>query len=123
MLLMADLRDIDRCIGDKSGEWFVRHQMGARSITSFSDAEKEGSVVGTDAFDPTLFIFDAYPGGVGFSDLLYRKHDHLLRASRSRILSCPCSSGCPSCVGPTLEVGISAKKVASAILDLIIGDR
>ena len=123
MLLMADLRDIDRCIGDKSGEWFVRHQMGARSITPFSGAEKEGSVVGTDAFDPTLFIFDAYPGGVGFSDLLYRKHDDLLRASRSLILSCPCSTGCPSCVGPTLEVGISAKKVASAILDLIIGDR
>jgi len=123
MLLMADLRDIDRCIGDKSGEWFVRHQMGARSITSFSAAEKEGSVVGTDAFDPTLFIFDAYPGGVGFSDLLYRKHDDLLRASRSLILSCPCSTGCPSCVGPTLEVGLSAKKVGSAILDLIIGDR
>ena len=123
MLLMADLRDIDRCIGDKSGEWFVRHQMGSRYITSFSAVEKGGDVVGTDAFDPTLFIFDAYPGGIGFSDLLYRKHDELLRASRSLILTCPCSTGCPSCVGPTLEVGISAKKVASSILGLIMGDR
>lgn len=123
MLLMADLRDIDRCIGDKSGEWFVRHHMGLRSITPFSPAGTDSLTVGTDAFDPTLFIFDAYPGGIGFSDLLFEKHDDLLTATRRLIFGCPCSSGCPSCVGPTLEVGPTAKKVALAILDLIIDVR
>jgi DEAD/DEAH box helicase domain-containing protein len=122
MLLMADLRDIDRCIGDKSGEWFVHHHIGSRTITPFSPIEKDGLAVGMDAFDPTLFIFDAYPGGIGFSDLLYERHDDLLTSTRRLILSCPCSTGCPSCVGPVLEVGLSAKKVALAILDLIIGE-
>ena len=119
MLLMADMRDIDRCIGEKSGEWFVRHHRGVRSITPFSPVENEGSAVGMDAFDPTLFIFDAYPGGIGFSGLLYEKHDELLTATRRLILSCLCSAGCPSCVGPTLEVGVSAKKVALEILGLL----
>jgi DEAD/DEAH box helicase domain-containing protein len=123
MLLMADLRDIDRCIGDKSGEWFVRHQMGLRSITSFPSVEEEGLTVGTDAFDPTLFIFDAYPGGIGFSGLLYEKHSSLLAATRRLIGNCRCSAGCPSCVGPTLEMGASAKKVASMILDLILDEK
>ena len=119
MLLMADMRDIDRCIGDKSGEWFVRHHRGVRSITPFSPVENDGNAVGMDAFDPTLFIFDAYPGGIGFSGLLYEKHDELLSATRRLILSCPCIAGCPSCVGPTLEVGVSAKKVALEILGLL----
>ena len=30
---MADIRDIDRCIGDKSGEWFVRYGKDRRVIT------------------------------------------------------------------------------------------
>jgi DEAD/DEAH box helicase domain-containing protein len=34
MLLMADVHDVDRCIGDKSGEWFVRHGADARFITT-----------------------------------------------------------------------------------------
>jgi DEAD/DEAH box helicase domain-containing protein len=119
MLLMADMRDIDRCIGDKSGEWFVRHHKGVRSITPFSHFENGEGNVGMDVFDPTIFIFDAYPGGIGFSALLYEKHDDLLAATRRLIVSCPCSSGCPSCVGPTLEVGASAKKVALEIIDLL----
>ncbi len=120
MLLMADMRDIDRCIGDKSGEWFVRHHRGVRSITPFSHFENEEGSVGMDAFDPTIFIFDAYPGGIGFSTLLYEKHDELLAATRRLILKCPCSSGCPSCVGPTLEVGVSAKEVSLEILELFL---
>ncbi|MCX5853797.1 MAG: DEAD/DEAH box helicase [Deltaproteobacteria bacterium] len=123
MMLMADLRDIDRCIGDKSGEWFVRHHMGSRFITPVSPVEKDGFPVGTDAFDPTLFLFDAYPGGIGFSELLFQKHDDLLAATRRLIGSCRCIAGCPSCVGPTLDVGVSAKTVASAILDLIIDEK
>lgn len=121
MILMSDLRDIDRCIGDKSGEWFVRFLMGSRTITPFSPVDKETLPVGIDAFDPTVFIFDAYPGGIGFSELLYEKHDDLLGATRRLIVNCPCASGCPSCVGPTLEVGTAAKTVALTILDLIIG--
>ncbi len=119
MLLMADIRDIDRCIGDKSGEWFVRHGAGKRSITSSSKDNAKPALIMVDAFDPTLFIFDTYPGGIGFSDLLYEEHDRLLKAARNLIQSCPCNLGCPSCVGPTLEVGPAAKKTALDIVDAI----
>ena len=65
-----------------------------------------------DAYDPTVFIFDAYPGGIGFSENLFDRHDELMHAVRSVITSCPCEHGCPMCVGPLLEVGPSAKDAA-----------
>ena len=34
MLVMSDIRDMDRCIGDKSGEWFVRYGKDRRVITA-----------------------------------------------------------------------------------------
>ncbi len=70
-----------------------------------------------DTFDPTLFIYDAYPGGIGFSDQLFALHDQLIDAARHLIRGCDCETGCPSCVGPILEVGARGKEVALAILD------
>ncbi len=116
MLVMADIRDLDRCIGDKSGEWFVRYGPDRRVITATPEAPMN---VMENAFDPTVFIFDAYPGGIGFSDLLFARHEELLAAARSIIGSCPCEHGCPMCVGPALEVGPSAKSAALQILGLM----
>ncbi|MDD5169923.1 MAG: DUF1998 domain-containing protein, partial [Syntrophales bacterium] len=124
MLLMADLHDLDRAIGDKSGEWFVRHGQNTRTITAAPTGtdEKSGerTLTMVDAFDPTLFIFDAYPGGIGFSELLFHEHDRLLSSAQQLIGHCPCTHGCPTCVGPTLEVGLSAKEVALAIIASIL---
>ncbi len=119
MMLMADLRDIDRCIGDKSGEWFVRHSRDWRTITVSPAGEYDAAKIREDSFDPTIFIFDAYPGGIGFSDLLFAEHDRLLGLARNLIGNCSCSHGCPTCVGPVLEVGIMAKEVALAILNQV----
>jgi DEAD/DEAH box helicase domain-containing protein len=58
---------------------------------------------------PTVFLYEAYPGGVGFSPKLYRMHRTLLEDARGLIASCGCERGCPSCVGPLLEVGEGAK--------------
>ncbi|MDP4092961.1 MAG: DEAD/DEAH box helicase [Bacillota bacterium] len=52
---------------------------------------------------PTLFIYDSYPGGVGFSDKLYELHKELFETAEGMIDSCTCESGCPSCVGPLNE--------------------
>jgi DEAD/DEAH box helicase domain-containing protein len=118
MMLMADLHDIDRAIGDKSGEWFVRKDRNMRTITTSPGADG-GCVPTTEAFDPTIFLYDAYPGGIGFSELLFERHDELLNAARLLIGNCACAAGCPSCVGPVLEVGPGAKETARAILDLL----
>jgi DEAD/DEAH box helicase domain-containing protein len=121
ILLMADIRDIDHCIGDKSGQWYVRHGRDRRIITTAPGEIAGSDAVMVDAYDPTVFIFDAYPGGVGFSELLFEQHKTLLDLSRNLISSCPCVHGCPMCVGPVLEVGLKAKEAALAILELIGG--
>jgi DEAD/DEAH box helicase domain-containing protein len=127
MFLMADAHDLGQSFGDKSGEWFVSQGKAGRVITSFSAGrpeildERAGARI--DEFDPTIFVFDAYPGGIGFSELLYHEHTELLSAVKSLIEKCPCAYGCPSCVGPTLEVGKSAKEIVPKIVESILGCR
>jgi ATP-dependent helicase YprA (DUF1998 family) len=64
-----------------------------------------------------IFIYDNYPGGIGFSRPLYDMHLLLLDRTRDLIVGCPCESGCPSCVGPEGNTGPHAKEVALRILD------
>ncbi len=79
-----------------------------------------GSVPEALASEPNVFIYDNYPGGIGFSRPLYEMHDLLLERTRELIVGCPCSSGCPSCVGPEGNTGPHAKQVASRILDRLL---
>ncbi len=50
--------------------------------------------------DPTLFLFDAQPGGVGLAARIYQRSNELIARARHLILSCPCVDGCPVCIGP-----------------------
>ena len=59
--------------------------------------------------EPTVFIYEKYPGGVGFSEQLFAAHGRLLWRALSIIKNCPCEAGCPSCVGPAAEVGQGGK--------------
>lgn len=52
---------------------------------------------------PTVYIYDSYPGGVGFSDKLYELHMELFATAADMVRQCSCESGCPSCVGPLNE--------------------
>ena len=72
------------------------------------------------ASEPNVFIYDNYPGGIGFSRPLYEMHELLLERTRDLIAGCPCESGCPSCVGPEGHTGPHAKQVASRILDHLL---
>ena len=47
-----------------------------------------------------LYIYDKYPGGTGLAEALSRKIHFVLAAAHQTVINCPCSSGCPSCVGP-----------------------
>ena len=57
----------------------------------------------------TIFLYDSYPGGVGFSRKLYEMHNIVLEAAGELVQACQCDSGCPSCVGPAMEVGPGGK--------------
>ena len=70
---------------------------------------------------PTVFLYEAYPGGVGFSQKLYRMHRDLLEEARRLVTGCDCERGCPSCVGPLLEVGEGAKVATRRMLEAALG--
>jgi DEAD/DEAH box helicase domain-containing protein len=79
------------------------------------------SINSEDPASPTIFVYDNYPGGIGFSAPLYEVHDELLAATRRLIAECPCESGCPGCVGPIGHSGPLAKVAALRLLDLLSG--
>lgn len=47
---------------------------------------------------PTIFIYDAYPGGSGIAELGFAERGRHLGATRDAIRACGCTEGCPSCV-------------------------
>ena len=69
---------------------------------------------------PRFFVYDNYPGGIGFSQPLFRMHQPLLEGTRRLIAECSCENGCPGCVGPFGNTGPLAKAVALRILDRLL---
>ncbi len=131
LLLMCDRRDLGAAIGenppaaDSSSE-----SVGARYIvplqpddptieSDFSPASLRDALSDNakEFFEPNLYLYDAYPGGIGFSEPLFRAHDLLVQKTRELISSCECQQGCPSCVGPAGDLAPRAKEAALAILD------
>ena len=75
----------------------------------------------TDGDDtPRIFLYDAYPGGIGFSAPLWGMQPELLSKTSALIASCDCDNGCPMCVGPIGETGPLAKTVALRILEHLL---
>jgi DEAD/DEAH box helicase domain-containing protein len=48
--------------------------------------------------EPTIFIYDGYPGGAGIAELAFDAADRHLAAACDVVAACPCEAGCPSCV-------------------------
>ncbi|MEF9879798.1 MAG: Zn-binding domain-containing protein, partial [Clostridia bacterium] len=65
---------------------------------------------------PTLFLYDAFPGGVGLSEKAFQMQELLLEHALSIATDCACEDGCPSCVGPLAEIGEEGKQNACAVL-------
>ncbi|MDQ6682949.1 MAG: DEAD/DEAH box helicase [Chloroflexota bacterium] len=65
---------------------------------------------------PTLYLYDAVPGGVGLAERLFELGPELVRAAHQLVRDCPCEEGCPSCVGPAAEVGARGKRAAEQLL-------
>jgi len=65
---------------------------------------------------PTLYLYDAVPGGVGLTERLFGLAPELVRVCRQAVESCACADGCPACVGPAIEVGQRGKAVVADLL-------
>jgi len=106
LLLMCDRMDLGSTIGEGApGVPESRH-----SWSGMPEARQN------EIFEPTLYLYDAYPGGIGLSEPLFRLHDSLMERTLALISGCRCERGCPSCVGPVGETGERAKEAALAIL-------
>lgn len=68
---------------------------------------------------PTVYIWEQYPGGIGLSKKLYHSFENIIAAAHDALAACGCSLGCPSCVGPPLEVGENSKKAALLLLNIM----
>jgi DEAD/DEAH box helicase domain-containing protein len=107
LLLMCDRQDIGISIGSaEQGEETDLNRAGFP--TKVSD-------------QPRIFVYDNYPGGIGFSEPLFAMHGDLLARTRELIAGCGCEHGCPTCVGPIGNTGPLAKTVALRILELVTG--
>jgi DEAD/DEAH box helicase domain-containing protein len=118
--LMCDPHDISRAVGDRGSKWFLRLSREGKGIYSSLNSPDEIPVEGIDLFEPTLFLYDNYPGGMGFSHQLFDDTAKLLEKTMKLISKCPCPAGCPSCVGPAKETGDKSKEVALALLRAIL---
>jgi DEAD/DEAH box helicase domain-containing protein len=103
LLLMCDRQDLGLSIG-AGDEGPVPGELAARQ----------------DLDEPRIFLYDSYPGGIGFSEPLFGMHQALLTETRRLIAGCECSYGCPTCVGPAGESGLRAKQVALLILERLL---
>jgi DEAD/DEAH box helicase domain-containing protein len=109
LLLMCDRQDIGISIG--SGEQGEETDLTRAGLpATLSEA-------------PRIFVYDNYPGGIGFSEPLFRMHRELLGRTRALIAGCECPQGCPACVGPVGNTGPLAKLVALRIIDLLAAPR
>jgi DEAD/DEAH box helicase domain-containing protein len=115
LLLMCDRRDLGAAVGER------QPSPGIGLEWEEAPADVGATQEEPEFFEPNLYLYDAYPGGIGFSEPLFVAADLLLRQTRELITSCPCEKGCPSCVGPAGEQGERAKEAALAILDRLTG--
>ncbi|HEY6509854.1 MAG TPA: DUF1998 domain-containing protein [Vicinamibacterales bacterium] len=109
LLLMCDRQDIGVSIGSGDEADGAAEQSGMT----------KGGLPASVSNRPRVFIYDNYPGGIGFSQPLFTMHADLLAKTRAMISGCACERGCPSCVGPVGDTGPLAKLVALRIVDLL----
>jgi DEAD/DEAH box helicase domain-containing protein len=70
------------------------------SMLSMCDpADLGGMIDSSNVGRPALFVFDRYPGGLGFAEQGFARLDELAQAALEHLVACPCEAGCPSCVG------------------------
>src|SRR5271165_6308101 len=116
LLLMCDRCDLGTAIGERPPAPDAGPVAGDDEFTPTRMEDAIGANA-KEFFEPNLYLYDAYPGGIGFSEPLFRVHQLLAQKTRELIAACTCDDGCPSCVGPAGDLAPRAKEAALAILD------
>ena len=99
LLLMCDGRDLGLAFGQGDEAQGETRPTGGRTALP----EQLGD-------EPRIYLYDAFPGGIGFSAPLHGMHHDLLDRTRELIAGCDCDHGCPTCVGPIGETGRAPRR-------------
>ncbi len=99
LALMCDPRDLGATLGDAD-----------RAGSGLTQKNYGGPQPG---YSPALFLYEHVPGGTGLAERIWEQRDILLSRALRLIESCPCTTGCPACVGPS---DASRKAVALHLL-------
>ncbi len=69
-------------------------------LLAMCDRADLGGIIDSSNFgSPHMFLYDRYPGGLGFAEQGYQRFEEALTAARQLLEECVCQGGCPSCVG------------------------
>ncbi len=109
--LGSALRGLANILGKIAPLWVMCDHRDLRSISQVRAPFTE---------KPTIYIYENIPGGVGLTEKLYRESDKLFESAIDHVRKCPCKSGCPSCVGPSLEVGETGKDTVIKLLEYML---
>ncbi len=96
----------------------LRQVAPVQVLCDLTDIRSQGMVRAPFSDRPTIYLYEVYPGGVGFSEKLFTHHRRLFDAAISLLTHCACAEGCPSCVGTALEAGAHGKSGAVKLAEL-----
>jgi DEAD/DEAH box helicase domain-containing protein len=117
--VMAEARDLQKAVGSGDGAWFAAHDGRGRGQLRGGDGLPMDPAA-TDQFLPTVYLYDAYPGGIGLSEPLHQRRDDLVGKARALLAGCDCRGGCPACVGPVLAADESSVSPPKALADQVL---
>lgn len=75
--------------------------IGVLPLFAMADRWDIGGVstaLSADTGQPTVFIYDGYPGGMGIAERGFAQAPEHLGATLEVVRDCPCETGCPSCI-------------------------
>jgi DEAD/DEAH box helicase domain-containing protein len=101
--------------------YLLRHLAPLHLMCAPGDLGSATEARATETGLPRLTFYDQVPGGAGLSVRLYDLFGPLLAAALERVRSCPCSGGCPGCVGPAGEQEPGTKQLTERLLGAMTG--
>ncbi len=107
----GSLRGLANILGKIAPLWVMCDPRDLRSISQVRAPFTE---------KPTVYVYENIPGGVGLAQKLFTEHDRLFESCRDHIRKCACLNGCPTCVGPPMEVGEGGKEGVLKLLDYML---
>ncbi len=123
LLTLSERHDLGRAVGDAGSTWFATVEADGRGGLRSPDGDAMDPAA-MRSFEPTVFLYDNYPGGIGLSAPLFDLRREVVARARDLVAACDCAHGCPACIGPILasdeERGYSPKQAAVRVLELFL---